>query len=119
MIKLHEMVPARPQTINEKEGGQGKTEAKVVYIHPEGRYYILEFKYASGSFCETRFFTEEEKAIGRRQNLFRPVKPSSPPRSAPPGFMTATYAFDEDPFEEDYDPERKQALDNGDFALLF
>lgn len=71
MFKLHDIIPAAPQTISESKEHPAAGKAEVVYIHPEGRYYVLKFTYPGGSFCESRFFSESEKEIGARQGLFK------------------------------------------------
>ena len=57
MFKLHDIIPAAPQSITESKQHTSAGKAEVCYIHPEGRFYILKFVYPNGSFCESRFFS--------------------------------------------------------------
>jgi len=104
MFKLHDIIPAAPQSICESKLHPSAGKAEVVYIHPEGRFYTLKFEYMNGSFCESRFFSESEKEIGARQGLFKRahtcnVTPMRPP-VCPKGFVTPkvenTAFFDDD-----------------------
>lgn len=88
MFKLHDIIPAAPQSITESKLYPSAGKAEVVYIHPEGRFYTLKFVYPNGSFCESRFFSESEKEIGARQGLFKrvssynamPLRPTAVPK---------------------------------------
>lgn len=68
MFKLHDIIVASPENVS-SGASDIPTRAKVVYIHPEGRFYELEFKYLLGSIRETRYFTEAELEAARREGI--------------------------------------------------
>lgn len=99
MFKLHDKIPATPQTITEGVG-EHAGKAEVVYIHPEGRFYTLKFCYTGGSFSESRFFSEAEKELGLKMGLFKRPRPVS--RAVPKGRVPSFFfpeLEDMDPFE--------------------
>lgn len=101
MFKLHDVIPATPQTISEGIGKEHAGKAEVVYIHPEGRFYCLRFDYMAGSFTESRFFSEAEKELGRKMGLFN--APRQTRIALPRGSMPSIFfpeLEDLDPFEE-------------------
>lgn len=68
MFKLHDIIVASPE--NTGSGASDvPTRAKVIYIHPEGRFYVLEFQYLLGKVHETRYFTEGELEAARREGI--------------------------------------------------
>lgn len=75
MMKIGDMIPDRPQTIGELRSMANRVPkmGKVIYIHPEGRFYSVWFdcgKNGAG-FSECRYFTPNEIEEGRRQGIFR------------------------------------------------
>ena len=109
MFKLHDFIPASPQSISESKLRETAGKAEVVYIHPLGRFYTLEFTYPGGKFRESRFFSETEKEIGARQGLFqqRPsyestaMRPTSCQRSfAPPATPKTPFGGYDDDFDD-------------------
>lgn len=78
MFRLGDSIPSRPDTnipgTLEHRSTIGR--GKVVYIHPAGHYYTLEFQGTSGTFRESRNFSEAELAEGSRAGLFPKMDPS-------------------------------------------
>lgn len=77
MFKLGESIPASPSLefapgLKAERIGKGK----VIYIHPAGRFYTLEFQGAQGAFCETRYFDPSELKAGYRAGLFPKLNPA-------------------------------------------
>lgn len=66
MIEVGQIIPCRP---SESSSKSDVNKARVVYIHPAGRFYTVQFDFPLGSFRETRYFTqrelEEAYAMGR------------------------------------------------------
>lgn len=113
MFKLHDFIPASPQSISESKLNESAGKAEVVYIHPMGRFYTLEFTYPGGKFRESRFFSETEKEIAAKQGLFKcvprglgvpePMRPTGCPRGfRPPTGGNPSYADSID-FDSDTD----------------
>ena len=53
--------------------------ATVVYIHPLGRYYMVEFKFGGRTFRESRFFSEEERDELERAGIIEKRQRFAPP----------------------------------------
>ncbi len=72
MIKIGDMVECEPTV--KVQGGPRR--AKVVYIHPLGRFYEVEFSCRGGAtFRETQEFTPEQKEEAYQLGIFpRPVE---------------------------------------------
>lgn len=106
MFKLNDIIPALPETTGTQKNQEAcGGKAKVVYIHPLGRYYTLEFTFADDSFRESRFFTEAEKEAGERNGTFRKIRKDVQRRKSeqrkratgcPPGYIMEDFDFDED-----------------------
>lgn len=73
MFKIGDSIPARPNTVTP---GSKIVRGQVVYIHPAGHYYTLEFRGERGNFRESRNFSEAELAEGSRAGLFPKMAPS-------------------------------------------
>lgn len=95
MFKLHDRIPATPEGITKSELATANpdrpTTAEVIYIHPLGRFYILEFKYQCGTIRETRYFTDAELEAGKREGLFAPAFCTQKA-----GSRVDNYGFDDD-----------------------
>ena len=60
-MKLGDKIKKKVRWIEVKEGPRGRTKmlprgeavGTVVYIHPKGRYYTLEFTFSGGTFRES------------------------------------------------------------------
>ena len=80
MFKLHDVIPVSPEiqetTKTTRKSSTNENTAmtssgKVVYIHPEGRFYTVEFLYPDGSrIRETKRFTPQEFLLGLEQGMF-------------------------------------------------
>lgn len=114
MFKLHDFIPASPQSISESKLRETAGKAEVVYIHPMGRFYTLEFTYPGGKFRESRFFSETEKEIAARQGLFKykpadssAIRPTACARiPSPPGGGKMPFGG----YDEDFDDSDAAAL---------
>lgn len=81
MFKLNDMIQTKPDAHDSLHTHIADIrKGKVVYIHPQGRFYLVEFETTSGqSFRETRWFTPEQFAEGVKLKMFPGI--SSTPRS--------------------------------------
>lgn len=71
-MKIGDLIQERPDTVPESKHSKSVPYGRVVFIHPEGRYYSLWFDCGNGrGFTECRYFTPEEVEEGRRQGIFR------------------------------------------------
>lgn len=60
-MKLGDKIKKKVRWVEVQEGPRGRTTMKqhgeatgtVVYIHPKGRYYTLEFTFSGGTFRES------------------------------------------------------------------
>lgn len=50
-VKIGDRVEKYPYAINEGWVHK-KLEGRVVWIHPAGRFYVVEFRLPGGTFCE-------------------------------------------------------------------
>lgn len=94
MFKVGDFIPAIPETLPERQLCNNTPQrAKVKYIHPEGRFYTIEFTFKNGaSFRETRYFTEREKEEGRQAGLFKASKRRSRESlGCPKGYSAADF----------------------------
>ena len=108
MFKLNDMIPATPES---SSGATTLTpgKARVVYIHPLGRFYVVRFDFPHGYFCESRWFTPYEYEEGADIGLFqRTRRPSDSFR--PKGFVMG-------PLDQDGYPMQKE-LDEFDPAMI-
>ena len=89
MFRLGDKIPASPESVADTRNSESDRKAKVVYIHPEGRFYILEFEFPGGTFRESRLFTEAEMEAGQAMGLFpkRRRPKSDPATGCPRGFV--------------------------------
>lgn len=105
MIKMDEIIMAIPTTLGPGSVERPRTTwGRVCYIHPEGRYYEVEFTFTNGKFRESRFFTERERRDAINAGIIHPVRnraarKKSPVSSTPPTFTMAEMLFEDDPFE--------------------
>lgn len=123
MFKLNDIIPAFPESFvrEHNDRNKGFNKAKVIYIHPEGRYYTLEFSYPGGSFCESRYFTFKELEVGRREGIFNQERVAKVYNACPPGFIMAGFEGDEDVFVGGYNEAKQRtaaAFDEFDAALF-
>ena len=51
-VEIGQKVEKYPYAINEGRVHK-KLEGKVVWIHPAGRFYVVEFRLPGGTFCES------------------------------------------------------------------
>ena len=59
MFKLHDSIVVSPEcAVSDTSNTPNRGE--VIYIHPNGRYYVLEFKFPIGTIRETRRFSDGE-----------------------------------------------------------
>ena len=75
-MKVGDMVPDRPESVGDVRAfanARVPKEGRVVYIHPEGRFYTLFFEVGDKGqgYNETRYFTPAEIEEGRRTGIFR------------------------------------------------
>ena len=62
MFKLHDSIVASPEcAVSDTSNTPNRGE--VIYIHPDGRYYVLEFKFPIGTIRETRRFSEVQGSV--------------------------------------------------------
>lgn len=78
MIKVGDIIPCSPN-IEAKEalkrGMKPLRKARVVYIHPEGRFYTVEFDCGHDRFRDTKSFTKAELEEAYSLGIFqRPVE---------------------------------------------
>lgn len=89
MIKIGDKIPGRPESDGNQSARDYGNFSEVVYIHPEGRFYCVEFTFPGGTFRETRYFTQAEKEEAWARGIFRrPVErflgsPSNPQKKLP------------------------------------
>ena len=106
MFKLNDMIPVIPES---SAGASTIPPGKgtVVYIHPLGRFYVVRFDFACGSYCEARWFTANELEEGAKKGLFKVVRRRTD-SFKPKGFVMSALAeggFFPQPQESDeFDP---------------
>lgn len=66
MIKLGDVIVCEPGI----KAPNGPKKGTVVYIHPLGRFYEVEFQCRNGSFRETREFTAEQMEEAYNLGIF-------------------------------------------------
>lgn len=80
MFKLHDSIVASPEcAVSDTSNTPNRGE--VIYIHPDGRYYVLEFKFPIGTIRETRRFSDGE-LIAAMNAAFSGTMHSTRPASA-------------------------------------
>ena len=127
MFKLYDTIPATPECSDSVRNNKPTIkEGKVVYIHPLGRFYTLEFKTMWGdSFRESRWFTEAEFAEGVREGLFPGLKahPEAANRYASSvekkHKRAAAELMDDDDEEEPVTQRRRRALQEDEIDTMF
>jgi len=65
----------KTETLHFGEGNSRTYTGRVVYVHPERRFYIVEFGFEKGSFRET-FYPEERRAHNMRRSRWDIGDPS-------------------------------------------
>ena len=81
-MRVNDIIATRPTSEGRSLSDASINKGRVIYIHPEGRYYTVEFTYKQGTFCESRYFTESERQAflsERRARLARTQQNATPP----------------------------------------
>ena len=117
IITLNKRIRAVPEAIAGKSGEKAlgySMDAVVVYIHPLGRFYTLEFT-AGGSkatFRESTYFSAADFEETRRAGIFRDIAANTHPRKVSmqnlPSDTLADGYYDERP--ESMDTEFDEAM---------
>lgn len=78
MIKIGDIIPCKPNVEAKEATNRGLKplrKAKVIYIHPEGRFYTVEFDCGHDRFRESKEFTKAEMEEAYNLGIFqRPVE---------------------------------------------
>lgn len=114
MIRLYQKVYRSLSLGSDGKRSAQPVEGYVVYIHPEGRFYSVEFTFPAGKFRESFNFTPEEKEEARQSGIISclPPAPDHPHRRRgnqytrgrlPEGVTAEDFEFDQDE-GDDFDP---------------
>lgn len=78
MIKVGDIVPCKPYIEAKEAVARGRAplrKGRVIFIHPEGRFYTVEFDCGNDKFRESKEFTRAELEEAYNLGIFaRPVE---------------------------------------------